>query len=225
MKRRFRREQLNIKSGEGNGDMNSGRHGYKLGKKGFSLPELLMVVTLMGILAVITTMGIIVFAKDLKLMEMDGTAKQIFVAAQNHLTRMEASGLLAGYEEDAGQPGEAGDAGKAALGTAMIDVSDKPGDFDGAFGGLDWTIATTDGSHAFYRVGHNSGTSSSDNLEDSILEDMLPFGAIDDTVRSGGSYYIEYDLKTAQVYAVFYTDSADGLTELEVKTLSNGGKI
>ena len=223
MKRRFRREQLNIKSSAGYGDMNSGRHGYKLGKKGFSLPELLMVVTLMGILAVITTMGIIVFAKDLKLMEMDGTAKQIFVAAQNHLTRMEASGLLAGYEEDAGQPGEAGDAGKAALGTAMIDVSDKPGDFDGAFGGLDWTIATTDGSHAFYRVGHNSGTSSSDNLEDSILEDMLPFGAIDDTVRSGGSYYIEYDLKTAQVYAVFYTDSADGLTELEVKTLSNGG--
>ena len=219
MKRRFRREQLNIKSGEGNGVMSGG----KLGKKGFSLPELLMVVTLMGILAVITTMGIIVFAKDLKLMEMDGTAKQIFVAAQNHLTRMEASGLLAGYEEDAGQPGEAGDAGKAALGTAMIDVSDKPGDFDGAFGGLDWTIATTDGSHAFYRVGHNSGTSSSDNLEDSILEDMLPFGAIDDTVRSGGSYYIEYDLKTAQVYAVFYTDSADGLTELEVKTLSNGG--
>lgn len=223
MKRRFRREQLNIKSSAGYGDMNSGRHGYKLGKKGFSLPELLMVVTLMGILAVITTMGIIVFAKDLKLMEMDGTAKQIFVAAQNHLTRMEASGLLAGYEEDAGQPGEAGDAGKAALGTAMIDVSDKPGDFDGAFGGLDWTIATTDGSHAFYRVGHNSVTSSSDNLEGSILKDMLPFGAIDDTVRSGGSYYIEYDLKTAQVYAVFYTDSADGLTELEVKTLGNGG--
>ena len=93
MKRRFRREQLNI----------------KLGSEGFSLPELLIVVALMGILAVITMTGIIVFAKDLKLMEMDGTAKQIFVAAQNHLTRMEASGLLAGYEEDAGQPGEAGD--------------------------------------------------------------------------------------------------------------------
>ena len=208
MKRRFRREQLNIKSSAGYGDMNSGRHGCKLGKKGFSLPELLIVVTLMGIIAVITMTGIIVFAQDLKLMEMDGTAKQIFVAAQNHLTRMEASGLLAGYEEDAEKDGAAGDAGKAALGTAMSAADDFPADYPHyGYGSASdaWNdqVVGKPEEHAFYRVGHNSGTSSSDNLGGSILKDMLPFGAIDDTVRSGGSYYIEYDLKTAQVYAVF----------------------
>ena len=94
MKRRFRRKQLNIKLSLGCGTALSKASGRKLGKGGFSLPELLIVVTLMGILAVLTITGIVLFARDLKLMEMDGIARQIFVSAQNHLTRMEASGLL-----------------------------------------------------------------------------------------------------------------------------------
>ncbi|MCI6853739.1 MAG: type II secretion system GspH family protein [Firmicutes bacterium] len=231
MKRRFRREQLNIKSSAGNGDMNSGRHGGKLGKKGFSLPELLIVVALMGILAVLTITGIVLFARDLKLMEMDGIARQIFVSAQNHLTRMEASGLLSEYDDAAAGLGAEGELAKAALGNAMDKAEDYPADYpvsEGKSHAESWVaeVVNNPDGHAFYRVGHRSSPAlnADNNLESSILEDMLPFGAIDDTVRSGGSYYIEYDLKTAQIYAVFYTDSADGLTELEVKQLSHSGR-
>ncbi len=232
MKRRFRRKQLNNKLSLGCGTALSKASGRKLGKEGFSLPELLIVVTLMGILAVLTITGIVLFARDLKLMEMDGIARQIFVSAQNHLTRMEASGLLSEYEEAAAGPGAEGELAKAALGIAMDKAEDYPADYpvsEGKSHAESWVaevVYNPDG-HAFYRVGHRSSPAlnADNNLESSILKDMLPFGAIDDTVRSGGSYYIEYDLKTAQVYAVFYTDSADGLSELEVKQLNANGRF
>ena len=231
MKRRFRRKQLNIKLSLGCGTALSKASGRKLGKGGFSLPELLIVVTLMGILAVLTITGIVLFARDLKLMEMDGIARQIFVSAQNHLTRMEASGLLSEYDDAAAGLGAEGELAKAALGNAMDKAEDYPADYpvsEGKSHAESWVaeVVNNPDGHAFYRVGHRSSPAlnADNNLESSILEDMLPFGAIDDTVRSGGSYYIEYDLKTAQIYAVFYTDSADGLTELEVKHLSHSGR-
>ena len=231
MKRRFRRKQLNIKLSLGCGTALSKASGRKLGKGGFSLPELLIVVTLMGILAVLTITGIVLFARDLKLMEMDGIARQIFVSAQNHLTRMEASGLLSEYDDAAAGLGAEGELAKAALGNAMDKAEDYPADYpvsEGKSHAESWVaeVVNNPDGHAFYRVGHRSSPAlnADNNLESSILEDMLPFGAIDDTVRSGGSYYIEYDLKTAQIYAVFYTDSADGLTELEVKQLSHSGR-
>lgn len=231
MKRRFRRKQLNNKQGLDCGTAVGRVLARKLGKKGFSLPELIIVVALMGILAVLTITGIIVFARDLKLMEMDGIARQIFVSAQNHLTRMETSGLLSDYEEAASAPGTEGETAKAALGAAMDKAEDYPADYpaaDGKSHAETWLAEVVDNdNHAFYRVGHRSGPDdkADNNLESSILQDMLPFGAIDDTVRSGGSYYIEYDLKTAQLYAVFYTDSADGLSEEEVKQLNANGRF
>ena len=38
------------------------------------------------------------------------------------------------------------------------------------------------------------------------LQEMLPFGSIDDTVRLGGSYVIKYNVKTARILSVFYSD-------------------
>ena len=64
----------------------------------------------------------------------------------------------------------------------------------------------TDG--VFYFVVKNADN---DEVEDpdSLLNLMLPFGAIDETVRKGGSYIIRYDRENGQVLDVFYSDKND----------------
>lgn len=49
------------------------------------------------------------------------------------------------------------------------------------------------------------------------LQEMLPFGSIDDTVRLGGSYVIKYNVKTARILSVFYSD-LQRLSEHEFKS-------
>ena len=156
-------------------------------KKGYSLAELLTVVAITVILCAITVVGARGYYKHLKQMEMDQTAKEIYIAAQNHLTYADANGELAQYHEASAL---------SKLG-GKITEANRPADMTQA----EWDENKDD----YYYIVYNPTTDKS-NLTNTILKEMLPMGAIDGTVREAGSYIIEYSLKTATIYGVFYTE-------------------
>ncbi|NCB32318.1 MAG: type II secretion system protein, partial [Erysipelotrichia bacterium] len=157
--------------------------------KGFTMAELLIVIAMMTILAAFGFVAVANYQKSLKITEMDDTAREIFVAAQNHLSAANADGTLEQYYTAEGGIKDTG----AVQITDRSVLTDCP------------TIppAETD-RHDFYYLVHLKGDSIS---ADSLLDAVLPFGAIDETVRTDYSYVIEIDAKTASVYSVFYTDS------------------
>lgn len=136
----------------------------------FTLVELLAAAALLSILAGLSFTAVVQYRKELKFMELERSAKELFLAAQNHLTLSELDGSLDRLRENAGS---------ARLGYAGAD-------------GTYTVIVSTE--------------ETSGNAED-ILGLLLPFGAIDDYVRTGGSYLIRYSLPTATVTDVFYADS------------------
>ncbi len=63
-------------------------------KKGFTLAETLIVVAIIAVLAAIAFIGIITHMRSMTKLEYDKYAKEIFIAAQNHLS-MAAAHILA----------------------------------------------------------------------------------------------------------------------------------
>lgn len=159
----------------------------RLNKKGFTLAEVLVTVAIIIILAGVTFVSVAQYQKNLRLMEMDGTAKEIFIAAQNHLSVAKASGDLDRL---------AGGTSTSAIGTKLTSAPSYAGNASGEY----------------YYVIHNvtSGTESYTPTEGKqILEMMLPFGALDETVATSGNYAIVYELKSASIVAVLYSGAGN----------------
>lgn len=165
----------------------------RLDGKGFTLAEVLVTVAIILILAGVTFVSVVQYQKNLRLMEMDGTAKEIFIAAQNHLSVAQASGDLDRLAEKA----------KSASGTTASPIGTKLSSAP-SYAGND--------SGDYYYVIHNvnSGTESCmPSGSDAILQMMLPFGALDETVSVSGNYAIVYELKSASVVAVLYSGAGN----------------
>ena len=164
----------------------------RLDRKGFTLAEVLVTVAIILILAGVTFVSVVQYQKNLRLMEMDGTAKEIFIAAQNHLSVAKASGDLDRLAEKASATGTT----DSPIGTKLSSAPSYAGNASGDY----------------YYVIHNvnSGTEScTPDGSDAILQMMLPFGALDETVSVSGNYAIVYELKSASVVAVLYSGAGN----------------
>ena len=139
---------------------------HKKNRAGFTLAELLLTVAILVILFGIGFVAVTAYLRNLRLNEMDWTAKEIFIAAQNQLSKAKENGSLQEYVKKT----------------------------DGKSG-----TSTPNHYYVIYRDGAPT--------DEDGWEILMPFGAIDETVRLGGSYIIEFDQASATVTQVYYSDN------------------
>lgn len=60
----------------------------------FSLMEALVVLVIIGILSAVTFIAVSIYQRNMQLLKMDAIAKEMFIAAQNHLSMAEGQGFL-----------------------------------------------------------------------------------------------------------------------------------
>ncbi len=155
----------------------------KKNNKGFTLAELLIVIAIIVILMGVAFVAVQNYQRSSTRLEFDGIAKEIFIAAQNHLTTAESQGYvqLTGESDD----------------QTSKDLAPKLG-IKG-----DSTFDTKDERYFVYNAVNTYSTNP--QKAESVLDLMLPFGAIDETVRAGGSYIIRYQPSSGRVLDVFYS--------------------
>lgn len=69
-------------------------HGLKQNQKGFTIHEMLLVVAISIVLLAVSVVGILTYMRYLRLTELDNSAKEIFLAAQNRAVLLRSSQQL-----------------------------------------------------------------------------------------------------------------------------------
>ena len=152
-------------------------------KKGFTVAEALIVVAIIAVLGAVAVIAVYAYMRSMTKLKYDGYAKEIFVAAQNHLSMAESQGYL----------------GRDDFGTPESKM------------GIDAQYAR-DGVYCFVKSPEGDQVYDDVNDEGSVLNLMLPFAAVDETVRSGGCYVISYHKESATVLDVFYWQENDNFS-------------
>jgi len=156
-------------------------------RRGFTLMELMIVVAIIGILGALAVVGVIQFNKSLKVMELNNTAEEIYIAAQNHLTAARANAVSSDMLEK-GSP--------VKLSNVVKELKDADADTD------------INSLYAFDNsVTADAALGVSQHTYETLTSIILPSGAVDGTVGGdGSSWIIEYDPEAYTVYGVFYAD-------------------
>ena len=166
---------------------------------GMTMAEMLITVAIIIILMAVGFITLFNYQRSLAQIERDGYAKEIFIAAQNHLSMARGEGY---------------------------GLSAKQSNTPSVYGYKDDSDEDNDG--VYYLVvnkGKESSTGKDINSRDgtgTLIDVILPFASIDETVRSGGSYVISYQPKTGRVLNVFYVSRGSGRFDFEHDLLGNG---
>ena len=128
--------------------------------KGFTLAEMLIAVAIIGVLMAVSFIAVQNYQRSLHQLEYDGIAKEIFIAAQNHLTMADSQGLV-------GQ--------RSNSGTGPVTTTARKS-------GGESTIVT---SVYYYCI-----PTANPNDDVSVLNLMLPTFSIDETVRAGSYFIL-----------------------------------
>ena len=147
------------------------------GARGFTMAEVLIVVAIIAVLGGVSFIAVNRYQRSMGQLERDAIAKQIFVAAQNHLSAAKGEGYLGKTtEESVAGMHEADDVYYVVVNHGK----------------------TLSGADAFAPV------TTRGRVVEPVINDMLPFGSIDETIRTGGNYIIRYYREAGMVKDVFY---------------------
>lgn len=186
---------------------------------GFTMAELLIVIAIILIVAGFGFVNVIRYQKDLKLKECDDIARQIFIAAQNQLTASDAAGRWKYRLDKSGEDFQYEDPEKVGQSKSRI-----------------YGQQILSGNVSSFYPGQTGGTDYYYFTNEDISDDtkklntmILPFGSIDDTVRTGGKYLITYNADTKTIVSVVYTDDRNvsfkgttgESTELAIQTITD----
>ena len=157
----------------------------RFNRKGFTLAEVLIVVAIIVVLMGVGAVALFSHMRNMQKLEMDGQAKELFIAAQNHLSLAESQGFLGVAEYEGDVPTE-------NFGTPDPDGADS------TIPGVYYIIVNGGAGSSTFNEGKGSA----------VLNQMLPFASMDESARAGGSYIIRYQKEPAQILDVFYVSKS-----------------
>jgi prepilin-type N-terminal cleavage/methylation domain-containing protein len=172
----------------------------------FTLAEFLTVIAIVGILASLSFVAVIHYQRKLRRLEMDQTAKEIYLAAQNHLTLEVSSGTIPRLLHMEAQGEFSDDQKQAKLGISVentVLAEEKEGNIYGVLYVPEKQAGQPESEQE--ESGGEMALASA-NVTEEIRQRLLPFGSIDETVRGDGSYLIFYDPEAGLVREVWYSD-------------------
>lgn len=157
----------------------------KRARSGFTMVELLAVVAIIAILGAVAVGGLLRMRRDLRQKELDAKAELIYAAAQNRMAELRATGYADVFEPEA-------DNSKGIHTLAQL-----PEDMDEATLNL-----PQDQQPTFFWV-----SSQDKQTEGRTAAMLLPKTYVDESLWNA-NWIIEYNPKSGQVYAVFYSETS-----------------